>query len=118
MRRADMLQCAVPTLGQLCDRLLERAVHSTEEELASGSVQADMLVTHKYAEDVPVTVRVDMGGRHARRRLALPERSTLTLTFLASLPSGLTYLPLTEPCMHICRCVAKARMTSGSWCCP
>eukprot|EP00198_Chlamydomonas_reinhardtii_P011170 XP_001700507.1 predicted protein [Chlamydomonas reinhardtii] len=51
--------------------LLERAVHSTEEELASGSVQADMLVTHKYAEDVPVTVRVDMGGTDDQRLLVL-----------------------------------------------
>ncbi|KAG2422329.1 hypothetical protein HXX76_016114 [Chlamydomonas incerta] len=51
--------------------LLERAVHSTEEELASGSVQADLLITHKYAEEVPVTLRVDMGGTDDQRLLVL-----------------------------------------------
>ncbi len=94
------------------NRLLERAVHSTEEELSTGSVQADMMITHKYAEEVPVTVRVDMGGRQACR----PRHHHC----LHDAPGLLARACLGVTASFRCALLAcgQARRTSGCWCCP
>ncbi|GLI68263.1 hypothetical protein VaNZ11_012618, partial [Volvox africanus] len=53
------------------DRLLEKAMKATAEDLADGYLQADILLTHKFAEDVPVTLRIELGGTADQRLLVL-----------------------------------------------
>lgn len=49
-------------------RLFEEAGRLTEEELAVGAVQADAVLRHKFAEEVPVHMRVEMGGAAVEKR--------------------------------------------------
>ncbi|GIL79405.1 hypothetical protein Vretimale_18290 [Volvox reticuliferus] len=53
------------------DKLLEKAMKATAEDLADGYLQADIMLTHKFAEDVPVTLRVELGGTADQRLLVL-----------------------------------------------
>ncbi|KAG2487286.1 hypothetical protein HYH03_014127 [Edaphochlamys debaryana] len=51
--------------------LLEKAAKMTEEELGTGTLTIDTLLQHKYAEEVPVSIRVEMGGTGDQRLLVL-----------------------------------------------
>ena len=47
---------------ELLQGLIKQACQLSEADLATGMVHADTMIRHKYAEDVPVSVRFDMGG--------------------------------------------------------
>jgi|LauGreSBDMM110SN_4_FD.fasta_scaffold78025_2 hypothetical protein len=65
----DLLGRSFSTLAadtELLQALIKQACHLTEAELATGMVHADTMIRHKYAEDVPVSLRFDMGGACVR----------------------------------------------------
>jgi hypothetical protein len=48
----------------LCS-LVANCANYTEQELRAGAVQIKTTIRHKYAQDVPVSIRFEMGGKSA-----------------------------------------------------
>ncbi len=55
------------------DGLILRASRQTQSGMANSTVNADMMIRHKYGDPVPVNMRLDMGGERDRRLLSLGE---------------------------------------------
>jgi hypothetical protein len=45
----------------LCS-LVANCANYTEQELRDGAVQINTTIRHKYAQDVPVSIKFEMGG--------------------------------------------------------
>lgn len=50
-----------PVLASVCSLLLHAGT-LTEAQLAAGGASMPITLRHKYAEDVPVELRIEMGG--------------------------------------------------------
>ncbi|KXZ48338.1 hypothetical protein GPECTOR_28g744 [Gonium pectorale] len=62
--------CAEP---DAVGKFIEQAARATDEDIASGALKLEMdtLLQHKYAEDVPIAMRVELGGTAGQRLLVL-----------------------------------------------
>ncbi|WIA28374.1 hypothetical protein OEZ86_010920 [Tetradesmus obliquus] len=51
------------------DDLVASCANCTEQELKAGAVQIKTTIRHKYAQDVPVSIKFEMGGTESQRVL-------------------------------------------------
>lgn len=57
---------AVAPAAPLFCSLVASCANCTEQELKAGAVQIKTTIRHKYAQDVPVSIKFEMGGEPAQ----------------------------------------------------
>ena len=74
---------ALATDDALVGKMIKEAAAMTEQELAAGGVTANTFIKHKYAEDVPVSIKFEMGGTSEQRLLVVTMKRTAPTEALA-----------------------------------
>lgn len=74
---------ALATDDALVSKMIKEASVMTEQELAEGGVTANTFIKHKYAEDVPVSMKFEMGGTSEQRLLVVTMKRTAPTEALA-----------------------------------